>query len=1665
VATVGGVATERDQRLAFVARAPFTATLSCERENPDAACVPIAPIRLTFSASVAAAEARKAVIVGPEGRRFPPRAREREDAEAWVQEVTFPGPFPETSAFTLEIPGGLRDDAGRSLANAGRFPVAFRTDPYPPLAKFAADFGILELKGRPLLPVTLRNVEASLAARSFAVAGGADNADPPRVPRAPAGPRPPGENLAGEVHGRIFQVPTDRASQMLDWIKRLRARNHDQRGTSVFGPVTRAKARAFSVPKPRGPKAFEVVGIPLAGPGFYVVEIESEILGAALLGKPRPMFVPTAVLVTNLAAHFKWGNDSSLVWVTTLDRARPAPGAAVVVRDCTGKALWEGKTDASGLARIEGLPPAAALRPCGDAAQEGGLLVTAQLGADLALVHTTWNEGIEPWRFRLPTEFGDELLTARTVFDRTLLRAGDTVHMKHILRRRATAGFGLVPDRQRPDGVTIQHLGSEEKYELPLRWDASGAAESTWTIPAEAKLGTYQVILTRGGEPGGAYGSGEFRVEEFRVPLMRGSIQPPAAPLVAPKSVALDLAVSYLSGGGAGKLPVRLRWTAESRPAIEFDGFDDFTFGAGIVKEGLVRADVEAASAPPSRLETRDLVLEPSGTARTTLSDLRIPDGPAHLVTELEFRDPNGALQTVASRIPLWPAARLVGVRPESWTLAKESLKLQVAVVDLGGAPVAGAPVRVDLFQRVTYSHRKRLVGGFYAYEHSTEIKKVGALCEGKTGRNGILPCDRPAPVSGNVVVTAVTTDGSGRPAATHRDVWVAGQDDWWFAAEDGDRIDLIPERRRYEPGEMARFQVRMPFRKATALVTVEREGVAEATVREISGKQPVIEVPVKGNHAPNVFVSVLVVRGRAGGVQPTALVDLGRPAYKLGIGEIQVGWRAHELKVKVSPERPLYKVREKARVAITVTGAGGQAPPRGSEVAVAAVDEGLLELQPNASWRLLEAMMGRRSYGVETATAQMHVIGRRHFGLKALPQGGGGGKQATRELFDTLLLWKGRVALDEQGAASVEVPLNDSVTGFRIVAVATAGTGGFGTGAATIRTSQDLMILSGIAPLVRQGDRTRSTFTVRNASERRLDVDVSGRVGGPAGALPRASVALGPGEARELAWDVTVPAGADSLRYEIEARARDGAADRLSVSQRVVPAVPVRTFAATLEQVEGEARVEVARPRDALPGRGAVEVALRPTLGSGLAGVTDYMRRYPYTCLEQQASRAVALEDHALWERIVARLPAYLDSDGLARYFPSSGPGSDVLTAYLVALAAESGWGLPESVQERMLEGLRGFVQGRIARRGPLAAADLVVRKLGALAALVRVEKLDPALLASIPVDPNLWPTSAVLDWSTILERTPALRNRAERLHEADQILHARLAYQGTVAGFSTESSDRLWWLMVSADGDAARLLLARAENAGWRADVPRLARGVLARQRQGHWDTTVANAWGVLALRRFSRVFEPTPVGGTTSAQLGSTQSVDWSAAPKGKVLQFPWPAAPAPLVLRSSGPGRPWATVRALAAVPLREPVSAGFKVRRSVTPLEPAGAGAWKRGGLVRVKLELEAQSDMTWVVVADPVPAGAAILGSGLGGDSELLTRGEERKGMVWTAFEERSFEAFRAYYEYVPKGTWSLEYTVRLNSQGTFQLPPTRVEALYAPEMFAEIPNDPVRVE
>ncbi|HZW74157.1 MAG TPA: alpha-2-macroglobulin family protein, partial [Caldimonas sp.] len=477
----------------------------------------------------------------------------------------------------------------------------------------------------------------------------------------------------------------------------------------------------------------------------------------------------------------------------------------------------------------------------------------------------------------------------------------------------------------------------------------------------------------------------------------------------------------------------------------------------------------------------------------------------------------------------------------------------------------------------------------------------------------------------------------------------------------------------------------------------------------------------------PNVYVSVLALRGRIRETPwysfftwgwreplswwqsfwhdskeyqpPTAMVDLAKPAFKLGVAALRVGLAAHELQVSVSADKPQYTIRQKAIAKIKVT-QGGK-PLAGAEVAFAAVDEGLLALRGNDSWRLLDAMMRERSWSVETSTAQSEIIGRRHYGRKAVAAGGGGGRGATRELFDTLLVWKPSVTLDANGEATVEVPLNDSLTSFRLVAVADADVQKFGTGSTSIRVTQDLQVLAGLPPLVRDADRFAAMLTLRNTTSREMKVHVAlqgtANLPGASGseiahvpiALPAQDVVVAAGAAKEVVWPVDVPADAFSIAWEASAD-EAGAKDRIKVTQLVSAAVPLRVLQATIAQLDGTVSLPVAAPADALPAtgtkRGGVNVAVQPKLTGALPGIRRYFETYPFICLEQKTSKSVGLKDAKLWSTVANALPTYLDSDGLASYFPPRADdpphGSDRLTAYVLAATQEAGFELPQAAR-----------------------------------------------------------------------------------------------------------------------------------------------------------------------------------------------------------------------------------------------------------------------------------------------------------------------------------------------------------------------------------------------
>jgi hypothetical protein len=259
IATASGLVTHTDQQLAFRVRAAFTAQVECTRATPRAGCMPVLPIMVNFSAPVPRAQALAIRLKAADGHllapQVPPGAQ-----QPTLEGVSFPGPFAESSTLSVILPGALTDDAGRALTNAARFPLDVRVDAYPPLVKFSGDFGILEAREGGILPVTLRNVEPTLAARQSSL--------PATLLRVDTDPRTIADWLrrvqeAGRPRGEW--VDATEASAVTAGSRPRRVWRDQTGDASVFSASD--AVTAFTVTKPAGSRPEEVVGIPLRRPG------------------------------------------------------------------------------------------------------------------------------------------------------------------------------------------------------------------------------------------------------------------------------------------------------------------------------------------------------------------------------------------------------------------------------------------------------------------------------------------------------------------------------------------------------------------------------------------------------------------------------------------------------------------------------------------------------------------------------------------------------------------------------------------------------------------------------------------------------------------------------------------------------------------------------------------------------------------------------------------------------------------------------------------------------------------------------------------------------------------------------------------------------------------------------------------------------------------------------------------------------------------------------------------------------------------------------------------------------------------------------------------------------------------------------------------------------
>lgn len=1560
-------------------RRPFMITMSCQRENASAPCSPLGKISLEFTSNLSPGKISQLKLKLGKTEYSP-----TVDQSYYTANTTFATTLSAESTYQLIVPENFTDDEGRPLANAGKFPLNIAVGPYPPLAKFPGSFGILEANVEPVLPVTVRNVEKEVKlTKSSSVI---KLTDAKRV-----------MDLLQSINNRQWGRYTD-----------------DLRHTSIFAGQN-VEVKEEKVSYSLGKSETEVLGLPLKGKGLHLVELHSPILANSLLEKQKDFFISTAVLVTNLSLHLKVGASNTLVWVTTLDNGEVVPGAEVSFFSCKGELLKKTKTNGEGFAIVSEVTKKNI--NCSSENPDFGYLVMAVATSndDSTFALSKWDEGIESWRFGVNTGSSDDIDRAHTVFDRPIYKQGEKVHMLHLLRDQSEKG--LILSKKSFTHVLVKNVDTDKEWKLPISWRDLGIAKSEFTVPGDAIQGTYYVSLINEKQGSREQSSaGSFQVKDFRVPLMRSTLnfQNNKTTFTQGEDPILLGHLEFLAGGVSSDTVVTMRAEVNPSYGSYFANYENFSFQFGHPQE------VENDKA--TILEKVTVKTDKNGDFKFKVSPIPKSTRLQNINAEIEYLDPNGIYQTNSVSAQMYPYSKLIGIKGGYGNKLGKMTELKLVIIDQKEVPLKNQAFKGVLIEHITTSTRKKILGGFYSYDNQQRYEERGVVCEGKTNGQGLADCNFKAPKAGSYVIVIQTENSK-----SHRTFSIWG-DDYWESQEYHDRFDLLGDKKEYRPGETARYEVKIPFESATVLVTKETKGVRKAFVTTYSRKDPFLSVPVEKEDFPNTFVSAFVVRGRLSEGQPSGIIDLSKPAYRMALTEMKVNRDDHMLKLDLTPNKKTYQIREKVKLKIKVATLDKSALGK-TKVAISVFDEGLLLINGQHSFNVNQSLIKPTEHDVNTATAQGHVIGKRHFGLKAKPQGGGGGKDLRpRELFDTLIYWNPEVELDKNGEATLEFALNDSLTSFKIYGLAYA-VDRFGTVNTSIVATQDVMTFIGTSPVIRTGDEFFATYTFKNVTSSDKELKAVLTLNGKP--LAEKKITLKANASQLFKTPVKSFRTPGSATYVLSLWEGEKKIDEVKTIQKVIPLYTPRVAYTDLKEVKGSVIIPANTTNDNLSG---VNVLLSSTLLPSSDSMKSFMHDYLYKCLEQDLSRVIILEDKKLWQKINREIYSYTDSRGFLRFYPTSGYGSIELTNHFMQM---SYWaGLTFNAKAKVEATLSRFIEGHIKDLTTWESANYQKLRFDSMVTLklLNSQLFQKSWLNDIAEAKPTDTLSRLMDkWILFY---PGAKAQA-----AHDFIQMKLKIDGSTVVLSSMGNEGSGWFTTSDSSVMGRFLLLQKKlplkskfSDFYVANEGKFIRGYLGLRKSGHFPETVSNSYAFILQKAWKRPL----VDGKTSL---ANRSVAWKnseAAP----LSLSREEAQKDQALKHEGKGSPWADIRYFAYPDPAKSQFQGITLSQSLAKFE--GSGEYRPQDRIKLAIKIDLKSDLSMPGLRVPLPAGSTILNA----ESQNLD-------MI---FQERFEHEWRGYFYYLRKGSYTLELTVRLNQPGDFEVPGSRMEALYSPEIFGELP-------
>jgi uncharacterized protein YfaS (alpha-2-macroglobulin family) len=1443
---------------------------------------------------------------------------------------------------------------------------------------------------------------------------------------------------------------------------------------------------------------------------------------AAVTGpKDEPRVRASIVQVTNLGITVKDSPQNTLIFVTRLDTGAPVPEARVSIVPPSNTAFWTGTTGADGTA----LAPKTALRDA-DRWWNLAFIVTAEKDGDVAYVGSDWNEGILPWNFGYPLDLTEAqpLLRGSVFSDRGVYRLGEEVHFKAILRHNTPQGISLLPAGTDVH-VSIRDSRDRVVDERTVAVNGWSSAEWTATLPGQGALGPYSVraILSRDRprepKPGDEYSDagktvhGSFLVAAYRRPDFRVDVTLTGGGM-AGDVVQGSFSARYLFGAAMAGRPATWTWTG--RPSSSAPPAVEQAVPVGEQWEFVGHLPENESVAPQSR-EVKTSSDGQVSIAAPTRLNAGVP-----FVYTLEADVEDVSRQHIANRasVTVHPAPWYIGVkRPPYFVDLKNGLQTAIVAVSPAGAFVPDVPVQITL-ARIQWNSVRRAEGnGFYTWE--TERRSVPAGSWTVTTGLQAAAFETPLEEGGYYELEATARDDAGRHAVTRTSFYVLGSGYTAWQRFDHNRIELVTDKRSYTPGDTARIMIQSPWEQATALVTTEREGIRSHRQFPLTSTNQSISIPVTDDDIPNVFVSVLLIKGRSAapaaapapadspqggpwGVEDPS--DPGKPAFRLGYVELTVEDRSKRLAVTVAANKDEYRPATDAEVRLTV--ADHQGRPVRSEVTLWAVDYGVLSLTAYRTPDVLGSVYVTKALQVMTSDSRQRIVSRRVLAPKGEADGGGGGAAdgpgSVRKDFRVLAFWVGSVTTDAGGRATVKVKLPESLTTYRIMAVAGDRGSRFGSGEAEVRVNKPLTLKPAFPRFLAVGDRAHFGAVITSQLPGPGQATVTIRSLDP-------SLLAFAGSAQQT---LAIPAGGSiEARFDAAANAVGQARVQLSVrmageSDSFEDTIPVEVLAspetvAAYGQVAGESASATERltlPPGVVPGFGGLHVEMSSTAMVGLGEGARFLVEYPYGCAEQKGSRALAMllaadlgDAFALpgiepagmrqsVQQALNELERFQCDDGGFAYWPGQcASRSAYLTSYLLHVL-RVGRGLKYAVDPRVQDRGYDYLERELATPPPSNEGwwpAYTSWQAFAVKVLVEGGRNQDSNLTRLYGHRDRMPVFAL---AYLHDALMAKRETGPRLDDVRRrMANAVLPSAGT-AHVEELADPYLLWFWNSNVRSTAIVLGTLVRASAPAAQLQPMVRWLMTARKDGRWGNTQENAYAMESLVAYYRAYEAVIPDFTAVVTLGaqelardefrgrSTESAT-REVPMSRVLASAAAGSAQPLTFTREGAGTLFYTARMRYAADalFQEGLDNGLRIERSYAPFVEGGtrpaATSYAAGDLVRVTLTFQLTQERRFVAVTDPLPAGFEPLESWFATSARALAdeqasrdTGEDSWDAWWRrgGFDhvERHDDRVQLFATRLSEGTHEYSYVARATTAGTFRTAPARAEQMYEPEVF-----------